>query len=64
MAQDKIVVISLKSCETCGDGRGPFTTRGIQGKCYCKRTRNYEKPTHYCAAWREKNGQKRDVERT
>ena len=44
----------LKCCDTCIDGCGPFTTKGIEGKCYCKRSRKYEKPTHYCAEWKEK----------
>lgn len=45
----------VECCDTCGDGCGPFTTRGIEGKCWCKRSRKYEQPTHYCAAWRKKN---------
>ena len=44
----------LKCCDTCGNGNGPLSTRGIKGKCYCRRSRKYEKPTHYCAAWKEK----------
>ena len=59
-----------KTCATCAQGRGPFATTldqgkspfftlGIQGKWYCKRTRNYEKSTHYCAEWKEKENEKR-----
>lgn len=47
----------VKCCDTCGQGRGPFSTPGIRGKCYCKRTRNYEKPTHFCAEWRKKDAE-------
>lgn len=45
----------VECCDTCGDGCGPLTTRGIEGKCWCRRSRKYEQPTHYCAAWRKKN---------
>lgn len=45
----------LKCCDTCGLGKGPLSALGVQGKCYCTRSRLYEKPTHYCAEWKEKH---------
>jgi hypothetical protein len=44
----------LKCCDTCGFGKGPLSALGVQGKCYCTRSRLYEKSTHYCAEWKEK----------
>jgi hypothetical protein len=52
-----------KTCATCGLGTGPFNIGGIRGKCYCKRTRWYEKSTHFCAEWREKEDAKRLVKK-
>ena len=43
-----------KTCATCGNGSKPLTAGGVRGKCHCKHYRTYEKPTHYCAAWKEK----------
>ena len=44
----------IKCCDTCDQSKGPFSTSDIQDQYYCKRTHNYEKPTHYCAEWKEK----------
>ena len=49
-----------KTCATCGQGKGPFSTPGIKGKCYFTRHRMYEKPTHFCAEWKEKKNEVRD----
>jgi hypothetical protein len=51
---EKNKVGPLLSCASCVKGKGPFTTLGIAGKCYCTRTRNYEKSTHFCAEWKIK----------
>jgi hypothetical protein len=48
----------MGTCADCYYGKGPLSALGVQGKCYCTRTRMYEKPTHFCAEWKEKNGQK------
>ena len=42
----------LLCCANCEKGKESFTTLGIEGKCYCKRTRNYEKSTHFCTEWK------------
>lgn len=39
------------TCATCGLGKGPMRTQGVRGMCWCKRTHQYEAPTHFCAAW-------------
>ena len=43
-----------KTCATCACGKGPLSAGGVRGKCYCTRTRMYEKSTHSCAEWKEK----------
>lgn len=47
-------LVKVGSCATCGLGKGPLSALGVQGKCYCTRSRLYEKSTHYCAEWKEK----------
>lgn len=50
----KKIAETQKTCATCGNGSKPLTAGGVRGKCHCKHYHTYEKPTHYCAEWKEK----------
>lgn len=49
------VELNIGTCANCKSGKGPLSAGGVQDKCYCVRTGTYEKSTHYCAEWREKD---------
>lgn len=47
--------VCIGTCADCALGHGPLSAGGVEGKCICTRTQTYEKSTHYCAEWRNRN---------